>query len=104
MRKVVIGIIILLILFNLYFISQNTISNFENTFDDLDAFIYINLEEKEDRKKLLLDEFDNERIKFVYTKAFPTDLGSINFNYRESGEIESSFTFVYSQIHTDLLS
>jgi GR25 family glycosyltransferase involved in LPS biosynthesis len=58
MRKVVIGIIILLILFNLYFISQNTISNFENTFDDLDAFIYINLEEKEDRKKLLLAEFN----------------------------------------------
>jgi hypothetical protein len=58
MRKVIVAIIILLILFNLYFISQNTISNFENTFDDLDAFIYINLEEKEDRKKLLLAEFD----------------------------------------------
>jgi hypothetical protein len=51
-----------------------------------------------------LDEFDNERIKFTYTKAFPTDLGGLNFNYRESGEIESSFTFVYSQLHADLLS
>jgi GR25 family glycosyltransferase involved in LPS biosynthesis len=38
--------------------SQNTISNFENSINDIDAFIYINLEEKEDRKKLLLDEFD----------------------------------------------
>lgn len=51
-----------------------------------------------------LDEYNNERIKFTYTKAFPTDLGGINFNYREDGEIESSFTFVYSQLHTQLLS
>lgn len=51
-----------------------------------------------------LDEFDNEKIQFVYTKAFPTDLGGITYNYRESGEIESSFTFVYSQLHTYLLN
>lgn len=51
-----------------------------------------------------LDEFDNPIIKFNYTKSFPTELGGINFNYRESGEIESSFTFVYSQLHTTLLS
>ena len=51
-----------------------------------------------------LDEFNTPRIKFNYTKSFPTDLGGINFNYRESGEIESSFTFVYSQLHTTLLS
>jgi len=51
-----------------------------------------------------LDEYNNEKIKFTYTKAFPTDLGGINYNYREDGEIESSFTFVYSQLHTLLLS
>ena len=51
-----------------------------------------------------LDEYNNEKIKFNYTKAFPTDLGGINYNYREGGEIESSFTFVYSQLHTLLLS
>lgn len=51
-----------------------------------------------------LDEFNNEKIKFIYTKAFPTDIGGINFNYRESSEIESSFTFVYSQMHTYLLN
>lgn len=50
-----------------------------------------------------LDEFNKEKISFNYTKAFPTDLGGINFNYRESNEIESSFTFVYSQLHTTLL-
>jgi hypothetical protein len=51
-----------------------------------------------------LDEFNNEKIKFTYTKAFPTDIGGINFNYRDSAEIESSFTFVYSQMHTALLN
>jgi hypothetical protein len=51
-----------------------------------------------------LNEFDEERIKFTYTKAFPTDVGEITFNYRESKEIESSFTFVYSQLHIELLS
>jgi hypothetical protein len=50
-----------------------------------------------------LDEFNKEKIAFNYTRAFPTDLGGINYNYRESGEIESSFTFVYSQLHTTLL-
>lgn len=50
-----------------------------------------------------LDEFNKEKIIFNYTKAFPTDIGGITYNYRESGEIESSFTFVYSQLHTTLL-
>ena len=51
-----------------------------------------------------IDEFNNEKIKFIYTKAFPTDIGGITYNYRDSGEIESSFTFVYSQMHVSLLS
>jgi len=51
-----------------------------------------------------LDEYNNEKIKFTYTKAFPTEIGGINFSYREAGEIESSFTFVYSQMHTMLLN
>jgi hypothetical protein len=50
-----------------------------------------------------LDEFNKETIKFTYTRAFPTDIGEINYNYREGKEIESSFTFVYSQMHTELL-
>ncbi len=58
MNRIVVSIIILLVLLNLYFISQNTLDNFENTFDDIDAVIYINLEDREDRKKLLLAEFD----------------------------------------------
>ena len=50
-----------------------------------------------------LDEYDNKRIQFKYTKAFPTTLGAVNYSYRDGGEIESSFTFVYSQLHTELL-
>jgi len=51
-----------------------------------------------------LDEYENNRIKFTYTKAVPTAVGEIKYNYREAAEIESSFTFVYSQLHTELLN
>tara|TARA_R110000823_G_scaffold21089_4_gene63860 strand:+ start:405 stop:989 length:585 start_codon:yes stop_codon:yes gene_type:complete len=50
-----------------------------------------------------LDEYENRRIEFTYTKAFPVTLGNLEYNYRTSDEIESSFTFVYSQLHTKLL-
>jgi hypothetical protein len=49
-----------------------------------------------------LDEFNEPIITWVYTKAFPTVLGGINYSNRDEGEIESSFTFVYSQIHVNL--
>ncbi len=55
-------IIVLLSLLNLYYITNNNLDNFENSIDDIDAFIYINLEDREDRKKLLLDEFDKLNI------------------------------------------
>lgn len=51
-----------------------------------------------------VDEYDNKRIQFTYTKAFPTVLGNIDYNYRESTEINTSMTFVYSQLHTKLLN
>lgn len=50
-----------------------------------------------------VDEFNNNKIKFVYKQAFPTDIGAIDYDYRNSNEIESSFTFVYSQLHVTLL-
>jgi hypothetical protein len=46
-----------------------------------------------------LDEMNNSIITWVYTKAFPTILGKINYSYQEDGQIECSFSFVYSQIH-----
>lgn len=51
-----------------------------------------------------LDEFNNKRIAFTYTKAFPVTIGSIDYNYRTADEITSSMTFVYSQIHTELIN
>jgi len=51
-----------------------------------------------------LDEYDNKRIEFTYTKAFPIKVGAMNYNYRDSSEIESSMTFVYSQIHSKLIN
>ena len=51
-----------------------------------------------------LDEFNNKRIEFTYTKAFPVTLGEIQYNYRNAEEITSSMTFVYSQIHSKLIN
>lgn len=52
-----------------------------------------------------LDEYKNKKIKFTYTKAFPTGLDELTFNEQETGEMEllSGFTFVYSQLHTELI-
>lgn len=49
-----------------------------------------------------LDEFDNPVANFTYHKAFPTELGEIEFNYRSGDEITCSFTFVYSQLKLNL--
>ena len=51
-----------------------------------------------------LDEYNNKKIEFTYTKAFPIMLGGIDYNYREVDQMESSVTFVYSQLHTKLLN
>ncbi len=49
------------------------------------------------------DEFNNDRIKFTYTKAFPTSIDSIDYDYQNTDEIVSGFTFVYSQLHTEMV-
>jgi len=50
-----------------------------------------------------LNEYNNETIKFTYTRAFPINLDGISYSYRDSGEIESSFTFSFSQFLVELL-
>lgn len=45
-----------------------------------------------------LDEFNKPTIHFIYTKAFITKLGGIQYSYKESGNIESSASFHYSQL------
>jgi hypothetical protein len=49
------------------------------------------------------DEFDDNKVKFIYTKAFPVKLGGIDYNYRTSGEIETTFEFAFSQLKIELL-
>ena len=49
------------------------------------------------------DEFNNNKIKFTYKKAFPTTLEAITYNYQNPEEIQSGFTFVYSQLHTEII-
>lgn len=48
-----------------------------------------------------LDEYDNKRIMFKYTKAFPISINAIEYNYQNSEEIISGFVFVYSQMHVE---
>ncbi|NBW57194.1 hypothetical protein EBR43_05300 [bacterium] len=50
-----------------------------------------------------LDEYDKRTIEFKYVNAFPTALGGISFNNRDPGEIETSFTFKYSQFLVSLV-
>ena len=50
------------------------------------------------------DEFNNNRIKFTYTKAFPTTVNGVEYSYQTPDEITSGFTFVYSQLHTEVLN
>ena len=49
------------------------------------------------------DEFDKNITKFVYTNAFPVNLGGINYNYRTPGEIETTFEFAFSQLLVELV-
>ena len=50
------------------------------------------------------DEFNNSRIKFTYIKAFPTTVDAVDYNYQTPDEISSGFTFVYSQLHTEVMN
>jgi hypothetical protein len=45
-----------------------------------------------------LDEYNKRVAEFLYTDAFPTALGGISYSYRDATDIESSFTFSYSQL------
>lgn len=50
-----------------------------------------------------LDEYNHKVIQFDYFKAFITELGEIRYNYRDETELESSFTFVFSQMNITLM-
>ena len=50
-----------------------------------------------------LDEYEEPRIKWTYTYAFPTNLGEIQFSERETKQIECSFTFQFAQLFCELI-
>jgi GR25 family glycosyltransferase involved in LPS biosynthesis len=56
--QILLFIILILVFLDIYYILSVSYEHFSDPFDDIDAFIYINLEEKTDRKELLLKEFN----------------------------------------------
>jgi hypothetical protein len=50
-----------------------------------------------------LDEYEKPTAKWDYFGAFPTILGAINASYRDANELESTFSFEFSQLKMSLL-
>lgn len=50
-----------------------------------------------------LDEYNNKIISFEYTNAFPTTLSEIGFSNQDPSEINSTVTFVFNQLHVNLI-
>jgi len=53
-----------------------------------------------------LDEYGKKRIKFTFTKAFPTTLKGLEFNQQAEGDmrIVSGFDFLFSQMHVETIN
>lgn len=50
---------------------------------------------------IAMDEFNKPIMEFVYTMAFPTRLGGIQYNYKDEEEIASEFSYSYSQLQVN---
>lgn len=50
------------------------------------------------------DEYHNDTIQWVYKSCFPILQKGIQYNYRDGGEIESSFSFVFKSVESELIS
>jgi hypothetical protein len=52
-----------------------------------------------------LDEYDNKVIKFIYTKAFPSQLGDLEYDEQSDNDMEMvcDFTFLFSQRRVELI-
>lgn len=48
-----------------------------------------------------LDEYNKVKIRFTFTQAFPTKIGGINYDYRQENKIDSTATFLFSQLYVD---
>lgn len=51
-----------------------------------------------------LNEYNKPVIEFIYYYSFITNLGGINYNYRENNTMESTFELQYSQFDVKLLT
>lgn len=49
------------------------------------------------------DEYNKPRVKWTYTAAFPTNLGSIKFTEKESTHVECNFTFQFSRLLCEII-
>lgn len=50
-----------------------------------------------------LDEYESPTAKWDYSGAFPVSIGALNSTYRETTELETNFSFEFSQIKMSLL-
>lgn len=49
------------------------------------------------------DEYNNDKIKFTYTNAFPTRLGGLDYRYRDVEQLTCEMEIVFTQMHVELL-
>lgn len=52
---------------------------------------------------LAKDEYNVDIAKFNFYNSFITQLAGIEYNYRDPGEMESTFTFVFNQMEVELI-
>lgn len=49
------------------------------------------------------DEYNNDKAKFLFKYAFITELGELDYNYRDSDQLSCQFIFVFNQMDMELL-
>lgn len=50
-----------------------------------------------------IDEYNNNKIEYIFTNCVPTELGGVNFNYQEANEVESTFKFSFHQLQIKIV-
>jgi len=52
---------------------------------------------------LSIDEYNNPQAEFVFKNSFITMLDDLDFNYRDSDQLQCNFTFVFNQLEINLV-
>ena len=50
-----------------------------------------------------IDEYNVNKIQYDFTRCVPTELGSINYSYQETNEVESTFKFRFHQLKIKII-